>query len=63
MEVPFSTRMRHAALVPPEARDPSKLSALKRANVVAASLAAIHVADAGAGAIQDTLDGLRAQDI
>jgi Bacterial capsule synthesis protein PGA_cap len=63
VEVPFSTRVRHAALVPPEARDPSKLSALKHANVVAASLAANHVFDAGMGGIQDTLDGLRAQDI
>jgi poly-gamma-glutamate synthesis protein (capsule biosynthesis protein) len=63
VEVPFSTRVRHAPLVPPEARDPSKLSALKHANVVAASLAANHVFDAGAGGIQDTLDGLRAQDI
>ncbi|HEX8969832.1 MAG TPA: CapA family protein [Chloroflexota bacterium] len=63
VEVPFSTRVRHAPLVPPEARDPAKLAALKRANVVAASLAANHVNDAGSGGIQDTLDGLRAQGI
>jgi len=63
VEVPFSTRVRHAPLVPPEARDPAKLVALKRANVAAASLAANHVYDAGAGGIMDTLAGLRAQDI
>jgi poly-gamma-glutamate synthesis protein (capsule biosynthesis protein) len=63
VEVPFTTRVRHAPLVPPEARDPAKLAALKRANVAAASLAANHVYDAGSGGIQDTLDGLRAQGI
>jgi len=63
VEVPFTTRVRHALHVPAEARDPAKLGALKRANVTAASLAANHVYDAGSGGIQDTLDGLRAQDI
>jgi hypothetical protein len=63
VEVPFTTRVRHALHVPPEARDPSKLAALKRANIVAASLSANHLYDAGTGGIQDTLDGLRAQDI
>src|SRR3954451_12162864 len=63
VEVPFTTRGRHAMHVPPEARDPSKLAALKRANVAAASLAANHLYDAGTGGIQDTLDGLRAQGI
>ena len=63
VEVPFSTRVRHAPLVAPEARDPAKLGALKAANVAAASLAANHVFDAGAGGIQDTLDGLRSQGI
>ena len=63
VEVPFTTRVRHAPLVPPEARDPAKLAALKAANVAAASLAANHVYDGGAGGVQDTLDGLRAQSI
>ncbi|MBV9580543.1 MAG: CapA family protein [Chloroflexi bacterium] len=63
VEVPFTTRVRHAPLVPPEARDPAKLSALKAANVAAASLAANHIYDGGEGGIQDTLDGLKAQHI
>ena len=63
VEVPFSTRVRHAPLVPPEARDPSKLAALEHANVKAASLAANHVYDAGDGGIQDTLEGLRQHQI
>ncbi len=63
VEVPFSTRVRHAPLVPPEARDPAKLAALKRANVSAASLSANHLFDAGEGGIKDTLDGLHSQGI
>lgn len=63
VEVPFTTRVRHALRVPPEARDPAKLAALKRANVAAASLAANHIYDAGESGIQDTLDGLKTQGI
>jgi Bacterial capsule synthesis protein PGA_cap len=63
VEVPFTTRVRHAPLVPPEARDPAKLAALKRANVAAASLAANHLFDAGSGGVEDTLNGLHAQGI
>ncbi len=59
VEVPFTLQREGSPNVPLEARDPRKLSALRRAGFHAASLAANHVFDEGAAGVRDTLDGLR----
>jgi poly-gamma-glutamate synthesis protein (capsule biosynthesis protein) len=63
VEVPFTLERDGTPNVPREARDPAKLSALLRAGVRVASLAANHVYDEGRAGVQDTLEGLRAQGI
>jgi poly-gamma-glutamate synthesis protein (capsule biosynthesis protein) len=63
VEVPFTLRREGTPNIPLEARDPAKLSALTNAGVRVASLGANHLCDEGTPGVQDTLDGLRRQQI
>jgi poly-gamma-glutamate capsule biosynthesis protein CapA/YwtB (metallophosphatase superfamily) len=63
VEVPFTLEREGTINVPLEARDPAKLSTLAHANVRVASLAANHLFDEGTAGVQDTLNGLRQQNI
>jgi poly-gamma-glutamate synthesis protein (capsule biosynthesis protein) len=63
VEVPFTLEREVSLNIPREARDPSKLGALRRAGFHVASLAANHLYDEGIAGVRDTLEGLRANNI
>jgi hypothetical protein len=63
VEVPFTLEREGSPNVPLDARDPRKLSALGRAGVHVASLAANHLYDEGQAGVRDTLAGLCEQGI